>query len=43
MNGFDKLMILKLEHLFGISKEDILSEELNWIEESDYMMEEILE
>jgi hypothetical protein len=34
-NGFDKLMVQKLEYLFGLSMQDILSEELNMIEESD--------
>lgn len=35
MNGFNKLMIQKLSYLFGLSMDDVLNEELNWIEECD--------
>lgn len=43
MNGFNKLMIQKLHYLFGLSMEDILTEELNMLEAADAPQYEIEE
>ena len=43
MNGFNKLMIQKLYYLFGFEMEDILNEELNYIEMADALQYEIPE